>query len=155
MKCDRILGHENPAHCWFVTIPDAHVTFYGDLFWRKTLPNLIDATVAELTGPVGLAQSDQKGATESDKFVPGHGDVGTAEDLREFNRYLADLEEDTLKALNDGKNGDELIATVLPAIKEKYGKRDLFEYFAKANIKDVAAEIKKQKKVPGLPRGVT
>jgi len=43
----------------------------------------------------------------------------------------------------------------LPVIKEKYGKWDFFEYFAKANIKDVAAEIKKQKKVPGLPRGVT
>jgi len=51
--------------------------------------------------------------------VPGHGDVGTAEDLREFNRYLTDLEEDTRKALNDGKNGDELIAAVLPGHQRK------------------------------------
>ena len=29
-----------------VFIPDASVVFCGDLFWRNTLPNLIDATTA-------------------------------------------------------------------------------------------------------------
>ncbi len=152
-----LLGHQ-VAHTGgdtMVMIPDANVIFYGDLFWRKTLPNLIDATVAEWMPPAGIPRFQQKSSTGAGRLVPGHGDVGTASDFAEFVDYLTDLEEYTRKALNDGKDGDELIAVVLPKIKEKYGEWDLFEYFAKANIRDVAAELKKQKKVPGLPRGTT
>jgi cyclase len=151
-----LLGHQlgHTGGDTVVMIPDARIYFFGDLFWRKTLPNLIDATVGDWMGLRGFAQANQQ-AMESYTFVPGHGDVGTPEDMDEFLGYLGDLEAYVRKALNDGKDGDALTAVVLPVLKEKYGKWDFFEYFAKSNIKDIAAELKKQKRVPPITSNKT
>ena len=144
-----VIGHQlgHTGGDTVVAIPDAHVYFFGDLFWRKTLPNLIDATVADwlsLKNGVPVNRVDKV----ANAFVPGHGDVGSSADVEEFVSYLSDLEQWVRVALNQGKDGDGLIATVMPQLKEKYGKWDLFEYFAKSNIKDIAAELKGTKRVP-------
>ena len=70
-----------------VFIPDGPVVFGGDLFWRNTLPNLIDATTAAWLPTLDSIAS----AAPSAIFVPGHGDVGTAGDVKAFRTYLADL----------------------------------------------------------------
>jgi len=144
-----LLGHQlgHTGGDTVVLIPDARIYFFGDLFWRKTLPNLIDATVADWMGLRSFAKGNLH-AMETYTFVPGHGDVGVPADLDEFLGYLSDLEADVRRALNEGKDGDDLTAAVLPELKEKYGKWNFFEYFAKSNIKDIAAELKKQKRVP-------
>jgi cyclase len=149
-----MLGHQlgHTGGDTVVAVPDARVYFFGDLFWRRTLPNLIDATVADWLGLRGFAKANRE-AMETYTLVPGHGEVGTASDLDEFLGYLGDLEAHVREALNAGKDGDELIATVLPEMKEKYASWNFFDYFAKANIKDVAGELKNQKRVPpGPPR---
>ena len=143
----RVLGHTGGDT--IVAIPDAHIYFFGDLFWRKTLPNLIDATVADWLG-LKKAVPVNRVDMEANIFVPGHGDVGTFADVEEFVGYLSDIEAWVREALNQGKNGDELVAAVMPQLKEKYGKWDLFDYFAKSNIKDIAAELKGQKRVPNF-----
>jgi len=142
------LGHTGGDS--IVLIPYAHIYFMGDLFWNKTVPNLIDATVADWLGLKPFAQANGR-KSERDLFVPGHGDVGTATDLEEFVGYLINLESYVRNAMNGGKNGDDLVAAVLPELKDKYGKWDLFDYFVKSNIDDVAAELKKQKRVPAIP----
>lgn len=142
------LGHTGGDS--IVMIPYAHVYFMGDLFWRKTLPNLIDATVADWLG-LGRAVPLNRSMSEPDVFVPGHGDVGNFGDVMEFFGYLSNLEEMVRTTLNLGKDGEDLIAAVLPQMKEKYGKWTFFDYFAKSNIKDVVAELKKQKRVPPTP----
>ncbi len=88
-----------------VTIPDAQVVFCGDLFWKKTLPNLIDGTTDK------WAATDAKLAEESPKarFVPGHGDVGNAADVQEFAGYLNDLRAMMAQPVKDGLMGDALI----------------------------------------------
>lgn len=139
------LGHTGGDS--IVLVPYAHVYFMGDLFWRKTLPNLIDASVADWLG-LGKVLPLSRNMPEPAVFVPGHGDVGNFGDVMEFFEYLSNLEETVRTALNQVKDGDELIAAVLPQMKEKYGKWDFFDYFAKSNIKDVAAEIKKKKRTP-------
>ncbi len=59
-----------------VSIPDASVVFCGDLFWRKTLPNLIDATtsawVKSLSDIVTIpSQNAPKGLpTRAAVFIP-------------------------------------------------------------------------------------
>jgi len=149
-----MLGHQlgHTGGDTVVAVPDARVYFFGDLFWRRTLPNLVDATVADWMGLRAFAKSNQQ-AMETYALVPGHGEVGTAVDLDEFLGYLTDLEAHVHKALNEGKDGEELVAIVFPEMKEKYGKWNFFDYFARANIKDVAAELKNQKRVPpGPPR---
>jgi cyclase len=51
-----------------VLIPDAHVVFAGDLFWRNMLPNMIDAS----TKP-WIATLETLATNAGYVFVPGHG----------------------------------------------------------------------------------
>lgn len=127
-----------------VRVADADVTFCGDLFWRKTLPNLIDATTSQWTETLkSLAELSSKGT-----FVPGHGDVGTSTDVDAFREYLTDLRTWTDAAISAGKTDDALIEDVMTPLNEKYGALNFYRYFAKANIRDMAAEIQGKKRVP-------
>ncbi len=127
-----------------VTIPDAQVVFCGDLFWRKSLPNLIDGMTDK------WAATDAKLAAEAPKatFVPGHGDVGNAADVQEFGGYLNDLRGMTAQPVKDGLMGDALVNAVMPGLKQKYGNWNFFDYFARRNILDMAKEVRGDKLIP-------
>ena len=127
-----------------VTIPDAQVAFCGDLFWRNTLPNLIDASTDLWINTLSKISAEFPQST----FVPGHGDVGTAADVTAFRGYLADLRGMVAGPVKEGKSGDALVNAVLPQLKEKYGKWDFFVDFAKSDILDMAAELRGDKKIP-------
>ena len=123
---------------------DAQAVFTGDLFWRKTLPNLIDGTTDK------WAESDAKLAAEfpNAKFVSGHGDVGTAEDVKDFEGYINDLRAAIAQGIKNGLSGDTLVNAVTPQIQQKYGKWDAYEYFIKRNIADTEKELNGTKKIP-------
>jgi cyclase len=127
-----------------VFIPDANVVFTGDLFWRNTLPNLIDATTSAWIPTLNAVMAAAPNAT----YVPGHGDVGTAEDVKNFRDYLAFLREQIAPAVQQNKSEGDLVNAALPAVTEKYGKWDFFKYFAKPDILQTAAEIRGDKKIP-------
>jgi cyclase len=127
-----------------VFIPDADVVFTGDLFWRNTLPNLIDATTSAWIPTLNSVVAIAPDAT----YVPGHGDVGNAADVKNFRDYLAFLREQIAPAAKQNKTGDDLVAAVLPAVTEKYGKWNFFKFFAKPDILHTAAELRGDKKIP-------
>ena len=143
----HLLGHTGGDSV--VRIPDAKATFWGDLFWHATLPNLIDATTQDWSTTLSTDGSFRN------KFqgtqVPGHGDVGTLEDIGAFAEYLRDLRQVVRTAEAQGKSGDDLVATALPEIVKRYGKWEFFDYFAKSNIKDMDAELRGTKRKPGDP----
>ena len=70
-----------------VYVPDADVMFTGDMGWARTLPNLVDATVNDWVPSLDKILANHSSA----KFVPGHGSVATAADMRDFRDYLDDL----------------------------------------------------------------
>ena len=144
----HLLGHTGGDSV--VHISDARVTFWGDLFWRKTLPNLIDATTMDWSKTLNPSGDWAKRFDGTE--VPGHGDIGTIEDVKEFGGYLADLRALVSEAESQKKGGDELVRIVLPEITQKYGKWEFFEYFAKSNIKDMDAELRAVKRKPGDPK---
>jgi cyclase len=127
-----------------VFVPDANVVFCGDLFWRKTLPNMIDGTTDK------WAETDAKLAAESPAatFIPGHGDVGTVAEVKDFGGYILDLRAFVAKAERDGLAGDALTDAVLPQVKEKYGDWDAFDHFVKLNIAQTEKELRGEKNVP-------
>jgi cyclase len=127
-----------------VFVPDAKAVFAGDLFWRNTSPNLIDATTA-----LWIDTLDQlaKNASYS-TFVPGHGDVGTTQDVIGFREYLTTLRKLVADARTQGKSDDALADAVMPALGEKYGQWDYFKYLAKPNIVDMDAELSGKKRTP-------
>jgi cyclase len=127
-----------------VFIPDAPVVFTGDLFWRNTLPNLIDATTAAWL----LTLDTIAASSPSAIFVPGHGDIGNAADVLAFQGYLAYLREQVAIPVKDGQTADALVNAVLPPLTEKYGKWDFFKEFAKPDILNTAAELRGDKKIP-------
>lgn len=143
----RIDVRVSPGHTGgdsVVFIPDANVVFTGDLFWRNTLPNLIDATTSAWIPTLNSITESAPNAT----YVPGHGDVGTTDDVKNFRDYLAFLREQVATAVKQNKSGDELVNAVLPGVTEKYGKWELFKYFAKPDILHTGAELRGDKKIP-------
>jgi len=145
----EILVHVFPGHTGgdsVVMIPDAKVVFCGDLFWRNTLPNLIDASTENWMETLEDLQTPAPSAAVV--YVPGHGDPGDFHDVEAFRGYLGEVRGLVRKQVKEGKTGDGLLDAVFPAVKEKYGQWNFFEYFAKSNIKDVEAELRGTKKIP-------
>ncbi len=137
-----------------VSIPDAGVVFCGDLFWRKTLPNLIDATtsawIASLDDipSIPVERAADGPTMHSAIFVPGHGSVGTAADVQDFQKYLEYLRSVTQKPVDAGKSGDDLVSAILPQLTQTYGSWDFFKDFSRSNILDAAAELNGSKRTP-------
>jgi len=143
----KILVRSFPGHTGgdsVVIIPGAQAVFTGDLFWEKTLPNLIDGTTDK------WAESDAKLAAEWPKaaFVSGHGDVGTADDVLDFRGYLTDLRAMVAQSIKNGLSGDALVNSALPQLQQKYASWAFFDHFAKRNIADTEKELRGDKKIP-------
>jgi len=115
-------------------IPDANVVFMGDMGWRKTLPNLVDATVGDWVTSLDKLLKQYPTAT----FVPGHGDVATADDIREFRNYLADLKMRVSKAIAAGLTLEQ--AKQKLTLPDKYSAFG-FKNFATPNVEDMYKEL--------------
>ena len=127
-----------------VFVPDANVVFGGDLVWQKHLPNLIDATTSAWIETLDRMLAAHPNAT----FVPGHGDVATPSDVKDFRNYLSTLRADIEKAKQEGKSGQALQDAVLPQLQAQYGTWGFFKNFAPRNITQTEAELNGTKKVP-------
>jgi len=119
----------------FAYIPDANVVFAGDLGWSKTLPNLVDATVVDWIPTLDKILSQYPTA----RYIPGHGNVAEAADIRDFREYLADLRARVTKGIADGLTVDQ--AKEQLKLPEKY-KGFAFQNFATPNIEDMYKELK-------------
>ena len=120
-------------------VPDANVVFTGDMAWRKTLPNLVDATVNDWIPSLDKLLAEYPAA----KFVPGHGDVATAADVKEFRDYLDDLRTRVKQAIADGLTIDQ--AKEKLKLPDKY-KSFAFQNFATPNVEDMYKELNGTKK---------
>src|SRR2546421_5190345 len=114
----------------FAYVPDANVVFTGDLVWSKTLPNLIDATVNDWIPKLDKMLAQYPTA----KFVPGHGSVAEAAEIKDFRDYLDDLRERVKKGIADGLTLDE--AKQQLTLPEKY-RGFAFQNFATPNVEDM------------------
>ncbi len=122
-----------------VGLSDAPVLFMGDLLWRAAIPNLVDArpllwreTLASIAG-----QADRSEL----RYVPGHGEVASAQDLRDFADYLDELDRIVVKAGSDSERTLALLA-------QRYGAWAYFKGLAAANVRDQQAEHEGRKRVP-------
>ena len=108
--------------------------FTGDLFWRHSLPNLIDASTGPLVATLRTLAADAPAGTA---FIPGHGEVGTAADVDEFRGYIEDLRHQTTPA----------------ALAAKYAGWTGYSHFIGPNLADMAAELNGTKRIPSAPGG--
>jgi len=143
-----ILVRSLPGHTGgdsIVIVPDAKVAFLGDLFWRHMLPNLIDASTREWVETLdAVAAMNEPGYT----FVPGHGDVGDAQDIAAFRDYLTTLRTLVTEARAQGRSGDALAQSIVQRLKEKFGRWEFAEPLAKSNVLETDAEMNGTKRIP-------
>jgi glyoxylase-like metal-dependent hydrolase (beta-lactamase superfamily II) len=127
-----------------VVIPDLKVVVTGDLYWGKTLPNMVDALSKPWIDTLeALAQR-----FPDYTFIPGHGDVGTVQEVRAFHDYLQTLRKLVEEALAQRRTGDALVKSVMPALSEQFGQWAFFMYLAERNILDTEAELSGSKTTP-------
>lgn len=122
----------------FAFVPDANVLFTGDLGWSKTLPNLVDATVNEWIPTLDTILNHHSTA----RFVPGHGNVAGAAEIKEFRDYLDDLRTRVLRAIADGLSLEQ--AKQQLTLPEKY-KAFAFQNFATPNVEDMYKQMRPPK----------
>jgi cyclase len=119
----------------FAYVPDANVVFTGDLGWSKTLPNLVDATVNDWIPTLDKILNQYPTA----KFVPGHGNVAEASEIKDFRDYLDDLRARVKQGIADGLTIEQ--AKEQLKLPEKY-KTFAFQNFVTPNIEDMYKELK-------------
>ena len=119
----------------FAYVPDANVVFTGDLGWSRTLPNLVDATVNDWIPTLDQILKQHPTA----KFVPGHGNVAGAADIKDFRDYLDDLRARVKQGIANGLTVDQ--AKQQLTLPEKY-KSFAFQNFAVPNVDDMYKELK-------------
>ena len=118
----------------FAFVPDANVVFTGDLGWSKTLPNLVDATVADWIPTLDQILKEHSAA----KFIPGHGNVAEAADIKDFRDYLDDLRTRMKQGIANGLTLDQAKQQI--TLPEKY-KAFAFQNFAVPNVEDMYKEL--------------
>jgi cyclase len=116
-------------------VPDAKVLFTGDLGWSKTLPNLVDATVNDWIPTLDKVLNQHPTA----KFIPGHGNVAEAAEIRDFRDYLDDLRTRVKQGIADGLTVDQ--AKQQLTLPDNY-KSFAFQNFATPNVEDMYKELK-------------
>jgi cyclase len=127
-----------------VWIPDAQVLFCGDMLWKEHVPNLIDASTDAWLSSLDAMRKDYKPTT----WVPGHGGIGNADDVRIFRKYLEDLRAAVRAEQAAGKSGAALVQALLPGLSSKYGKWGFFTDYARADIEQTSQELSGTKRLP-------
>ncbi len=162
------LGYDQTLHLWLgrrsvllrswpghtgadtvVYVPDAGVMFGGDLFWSRSIPNLIDATVGQWTQT--LERMDEEQGVRYKIMVPGHGEVASEGELKEFKNYLLDLREAVAKLQRQGLTGDALRDAGVKELTPRYGGWRYIRLMG-PNVRDMADELAGSKRLPGTPK---
>jgi len=146
LRVEFFPGHTGGDSVVLIQQEKSPIIFCGDLFWRQTLPNLIDAST--LPWMETLSTFSKFSAESPIQFIPGHGGPGTSVDVTAFRGYLSDLRDWVGSARKEGKSGTVLVDAVLPQVQQKYGSWQFVDYFAKRNIADVEAELNGSKRIP-------
>lgn len=127
-----------------VTIPAANVVFTGDMLWNHMLPNLIDASTAPLIATLDGFLRDHPRAV----FIPGHGEVAHAAEVKAMRDFLAVLRADVGRAEHAGKTEAALTDEVMAELKPVYGDWGLWSYFAPRDIALTTEELRGTKPLP-------
>lgn len=115
-------------------LPAEKIAFVGDLFFNAALPNSQDANLLEW-----MKTLDEILKLDAEKFVPGHGPVGTKKDVREFLSYLEELKSLVEPAVTRGDSMEQLMRDAqVPARFASYN----FQNFFPANVQEMYVELR-------------
>jgi len=115
-------------------LPQEKIAFVGDLFFNSALPNTQDAFVLDW-----IQTSKEILKLDAETFVPGHGEAGTREDLKNFVRYLEELKEWVQPAVARGDSIEQVLHDV--HLSSRYAAYE-FQNFFPHNVQRMYIELK-------------
>ncbi len=130
----RILGAGHTDGDIVLYLPAEKIAFVGDLFFNDALPRVQDSTLLEWSRAL-----DELLMLDAETFVPGHGAVGTREDVRDFAGYLEDLRQMVQRSLDRGDTLEQLIAGA--KVPAKYAGWT-FQSFFPSNVHKMYTELR-------------
>ncbi len=120
------LTHVPPAHTdtdIFIHFAKANVLHAGDLFFNGMYPFIDSSTKGWVGGMVGAADKILAVADDKTKIIPGHGELGTKEQFKQYRDMLATVHERITPLVKGGKSVEEVVAAKpLADLDDKWGK---------------------------------
>jgi glyoxylase-like metal-dependent hydrolase (beta-lactamase superfamily II) len=124
-------------------LPREKIAFAGDLFFNSALPNTQDAFVLDW-----IQTLKELLKLDVETIVPGHGAVGTRDDLKNFLRYLEELKEWVEPAVARGDSIEQVLRDV--QLPSRYAAYD-FQNFFPHNLQRIYLELKALHPAPPPP----
>ncbi len=112
----RYLGRAHTSGDIFIHLPQHRLLFTGDVAQDGGVPYMQDGYIADwVTTDTRLLE------LEADRFVSGHGPVGSRAGLHEARDFIATLAYGTQRAMADGQDEATAAATVVASMRERFG----------------------------------
>ncbi len=126
-------------------LPAEKIVFLGDLFFNQALPNTQDANLLEWMKTLGEILK-----LDAEKYVPGHGPVGTRKDVSEFLSYFTELKTLVEPAVTRGDSMDQILKDI--QIPGKFSSWS-FQNFYTANVQQTYVELRALQLAATTPEG--
>ena len=117
--------------------PDERAVYAVDFVLAKALPYK-DLPLRAYFYPEWIESLLQLEKMDFDILLPGHDQVGTHKDVREFRHYLEDLESAVLDAIAAGLSVEQMQKSIS---LDKYKNWDLYDAWFELNIKGMHRQL--------------
>lgn len=94
----------------YVLFEKANVIHMGDTFFNGFYPYIDSGTGGKISGMIAAADKILALASMDTKIVPGHGPLGSKEDLTKFRAMLVTARDRVQKLKSAGKSAQEVVA---------------------------------------------
>ncbi len=110
-----------------VFFPGANVVHMGDIFVRYGFPFIDVRSGGNVRGMIGACADVIRSVPAATKIVPGHGEVASVEDLREYLKMLEDTTAAVARAIKAGQSLEQMKKErILGAWSERYANPKTF-----------------------------
>jgi glyoxylase-like metal-dependent hydrolase (beta-lactamase superfamily II) len=99
----------------------------GDTFFRGRYPFIDVDFGGNVNGVIAAAERVLSMTQPTTKILPGHGELGTPEDLRRYRDMLVDIRDRVQALIDEGKSVEEVVAAK-PAARydAEFGENEAF-----------------------------
>ncbi len=115
-------------------LPAHKIAFVGDLLFNRAIPNVQDATILEW-----MKTLREVAKLNADRFVPGHGPIGTKKDVEDFLKYFEELRGMIQPAVDRGDSLEQVAQEI--QMPEKYSSYQ-FQNLFPSNVQKMFTELK-------------
>jgi glyoxylase-like metal-dependent hydrolase (beta-lactamase superfamily II) len=117
--------HVPPAHTdgdSVIFFKNANVVHAGDLFFRARFPFIDLSAGGSFSGMIAASERLLELVDDETKIIPGHGDLATKSDLREYRNMLVMVKERVAPLVAAGKTEAEVVAAKPLADSPSWGE---------------------------------